>query len=287
MSPIPTPASHGTEAIYAAGLAVNKRRLDSTDAIRRAIPVARQAAVAVKSRSESTGWQVGQFTGLSIAIYQNWLYEVNREWHFTDGTLCVLWCIEFPDARSDYPARWHYIASTRREYNTGRHQAPAPAIPCVGYDESGNPASRTGQSANPFSGVQTAASPSRSLQTGLTHRFRRPPEQPYAPVLSHAPSPIKFDFSSDPAVTAARVAALDAYMERHVLGSRGFSCVQFRECRSSHSGTFFEGQLHHVGGHYDLTLNGRPFRIAVVGQEYGNGPTGVTRTKRSHDVSQR
>jgi hypothetical protein len=137
--PIPTPASDGKQAVHGAGLTVNSRLLESEEAIRRAVPLAWQAAVAVKTRSESTNWQTGRFTGLSIAIFQNWLYEMNREWHFTDGTLCVLWCLEFPDARCDYPEKRRYIASTRRDYNQGRHQAPAPLVPCAGYDINGNP----------------------------------------------------------------------------------------------------------------------------------------------------
>jgi hypothetical protein len=170
MTPIPTPASGGTEAIHAAGVAVNRQRLESTESIRRAIPIARQAAAAAKSLSESTGWRVGRYTGLPIAIYQNWLYEMNRDWRFTDGTLCVLWCIEFPDARSDYPDKWHYIASTRGEYNRGRHQAPAPSVPCVGYDITGKsvstppakPLAEIGQpSRPPASAVLTPVRPLR------------------------------------------------------------------------------------------------------------------------------
>ena len=113
--PIPTPASDGEQAVQAAGLAVNSRLLESEEAIRRAVPLARQAAVAVKTRSESTNWRTGRFTGLPIAIFQNWLYEMNREWHFTDGTLCVLWCLEFPDARCDYPKN---VAISRRREGT-------------------------------------------------------------------------------------------------------------------------------------------------------------------------
>lgn len=93
------------DAIYAAGSAVNGFDLEATERIRRAIPKANQAAFAIKKRSESTDWNIGRYTGLPIAIFQNWLYEQNREWHFTDGTLCVLWCVEFPDARSDYPTK--------------------------------------------------------------------------------------------------------------------------------------------------------------------------------------
>jgi hypothetical protein len=109
--------------------------LDTTAQIRRAVPLANQAASREKSRSESTSWQIGRYTGLRIAIFQNWLYEQNRTWRFTDGTLCVLWCVEFPDARCDYAEKSHYVASTRREYNAGRHQAKAPAEPSVAYRE--------------------------------------------------------------------------------------------------------------------------------------------------------
>lgn len=134
-----SPAPGGEAAIHAAGLAVNRSTPADEQSIREAVPLARQAALHVKPQSESTGWQVGEFTGLPIALYQNWLYEKNRNWHFTDGTLCVLWCIEFPHARSDYAKHHRYISSTRRDYNNGRHQASAPVEPCVGYDRWGDP----------------------------------------------------------------------------------------------------------------------------------------------------
>lgn len=169
---MPTPAPLGTEAIHAAGLAVNERNADSTEAVRQAVPRATEAASAIKSHSESTNWKTGRFTGLPIATFQNWLYEMNRQWKFTDGTLCVLWCVEFPDARSDYAEKLHYVASTRTEYNSGRHQAPAPAEPSVAFDRSGNPlirgtgsgSSHTGAAAGSLKGsaagpVTTSASP--------------------------------------------------------------------------------------------------------------------------------
>jgi hypothetical protein len=91
-------------------------------------------------------------------------------------------------------------------------------------------------------------------------------------------------FTSDPAATAHRIDALDRYMAETVVDSASFRCAAYQACRASHPGKFFEGQLHHVGAHYDLALNGRPFRIVVVGQEYGNGPARVSRETRSHDV---
>jgi hypothetical protein len=131
--------SLGREAIRAAGLAVNALRLEAAPEIRAAVPLARNAALALKATSESTDWKIGDFTRLPIAIFQNWLYEQNREWHFTDGALAVLWCTEFPNSRSDYAERHRYIASTRTEYNAGRHQAPAPSTRSVAYDPKGSP----------------------------------------------------------------------------------------------------------------------------------------------------
>ncbi len=90
---------------------------------------------------------------------------------------------------------------------------------------------------------------------------------------------------SDPHATTSRIDALDAYMSTRVLSGRQFICSHFAGCRSSHPGDFFEGQLHHVGEHYDLRAKGRPFRVAVVGQEYGNGPSRVNRIARTRMVA--
>ena len=60
MTQVPYSAEGGRDAIYAAGSAVNALDLDDTDRIRRAIPKARQAAFAVKSRSKSTDWKTGK-----------------------------------------------------------------------------------------------------------------------------------------------------------------------------------------------------------------------------------
>ncbi|HEY5196501.1 MAG TPA: hypothetical protein VIJ51_05690 [Solirubrobacteraceae bacterium] len=77
---------------------------------------------------------------------------------------------------------------------------------------------------------------------------------------------------SDPQVTAARVEELRAYMEANVLSpSDDFICDHCPECRASikDGDRFFEGQLSHVGRHYDMTVDGEPRRVVVVGQEYG------------------
>lgn len=58
-------------------------------------------------------------------------------------------------------------------------------------------------------------------------------------------------------------------------------CRSYETCRGSHPGAFFEGQLHHVGPHYDLAVDGIPLRVVVVGQEYGKGPARVSVVTRT------
>lgn len=78
---------------------------------------------------------------------------------------------------------------------------------------------------------------------------------------------------ADPDATARRLEDLRTYMDANVLGPTGFCCATAEACRSSirAGDRFFEGQLSHVGHHYDLFLSGRPLRIMVVGQEYAAG----------------
>jgi len=66
-----------------------------------------------------------------------------------------------------------------------------------------------------------------------------------------------------------RYGALENYFQKSVLNRKRFICSHYRECRSSFSGDFFKGQLHHVGRYYDLSVDSMPFRIVVVGKEYG------------------
>lgn len=55
------PAAGGEAAIHAADLAVNQVNPIGEVEIRKAIPLARAPAVAVKARSESTGWQASNW----------------------------------------------------------------------------------------------------------------------------------------------------------------------------------------------------------------------------------
>jgi hypothetical protein len=129
------PARNGREAIHAAGEAVDRLPMGNTDALRAAVPIARKAADEVKRASESLRWDMGRYTGMRVARYQNWLYEQNRDWHFRDETLCVLWSVEFPEAKCDYAMHLEYIDSVRRGYNRSGHKVDAaPRTPCVRYD---------------------------------------------------------------------------------------------------------------------------------------------------------
>ena len=73
-------------------------------------------------------------------------------------------------------------------------------------------------------------------------------------------------------------------MADNVLGPGGMTCASYIACVQSHRGQFFEGQLHHVGRHYDTSINGTAMRVVVVGQEYGNGPARITLANRYQDV---
>jgi hypothetical protein len=72
------------------------------------------------------------------------------------------------------------------------------------------------------------------------------------------------------AATDVRIDALRAYMHANVLSPAGFCCTSYQACQDSirEGDRFFEGQLSHVGHHYDLQLDQAPLRVVVVGQEY-------------------
>lgn len=77
--------------------------------------------------------------------------------------------------------------------------------------------------------------------------------------------------------------SLEEYLSNSVLSGKRFICAHFKECKSSHSGPFYQGQLHHVGDYYDISIDNRPFKIIVVGQSYGHKPRRVTMEER-HDM---
>ena len=91
---------------------------------------------------------------------------------------------------------------------------------------------------------------------------------------------------SDPQKTQERIARLDDYIRENLLSDGSFICGSFDECRASRCGfPFYEGQMSHVGKHYDLEVNGRPTRIVVVGQEYGHKPSCVDLVHRSEMIA--
>ncbi len=71
--------------------------------------------------------------------------------------------------------------------------------------------------------------------------------------------------SCDTQQTALRRTELEAYARAHVLNEGVFLCPAYAECRDSHAGDYYEGQLHHVGVRYDVTMKGTPLRVVVVG----------------------
>ncbi len=75
-----------------------------------------------------------------------------------------------------------------------------------------------------------------------------------------------------PSMTRSRIIKLREYMTSNVLQDDFFVCASERECKTSipKGCTFTEGQLSHVGRHYDLTIRARPMRVVVVGQEVGS-----------------
>lgn len=92
--------------------------------------------------------------------------------------------------------------------------------------------------------------------------------------------------TSDRARTAERTESLGAYFKDAVFHGTVFTCPNASGCLASRgSQGLITGQLHHVGGDYDLTIDGRPIRIAVIGQEYGGGGPFTTLEKRSGDVA--
>jgi hypothetical protein len=77
-------------------------------------------------------------------------------------------------------------------------------------------------------------------------------------------------FLSDTKHSQAITNDLSAYLRGYVVDGNSFICRHAKDCKaSSRTEHFYEGQSHHVGRHYDLTCEGRPWRIVVCGQENG------------------
>ena len=72
-----------------------------------------------------------------------------------------------------------------------------------------------------------------------------------------------------PEKTKERLKKLNDYYKKNIQSNDKFICSKYSNCRSSHSGDFFEGQLSYIGKLYDSSIDGFPFKIMIVGQEYG------------------
>ena len=84
-----------------------------------------------------------------------------------------------------------------------------------------------------------------------------------------------------------RLGRLQTYLQSNVLANKDFICSSWGGCETSIAPgcTFKEGQLSHIGKHYDLTREGRPVRIVVVGQEVGaKGKARTTMAERYANV---
>jgi hypothetical protein len=82
-------------------------------------------------------------------------------------------------------------------------------------------------------------------------------------------------FSCNRVKTHQRRKALETYLTTNILGS-DFICRDYGACKSSHAGSYYEGQLHHIGQCYDILADGAPLRVMIVGQEYGQPPARVS-----------
>jgi len=82
-------------------------------------------------------------------------------------------------------------------------------------------------------------------------------------------------FSCNRAKTDQRRESLEAYLTTNILGSE-FICRDYEPCKLSHAGLYYEGQLHHIGQCYDISADGMPLRVMIVGQEYGEPPPRVS-----------
>jgi hypothetical protein len=95
------------------------------------------------------------------------------------------------------------------------------------------------------------------------------------------------EFSCDTDRTQDRIRRLQQYMNSNVLRDHTFVCASWGECEASISPgcTFVEGQLSHVGKHYDMLISGTSVRVVIVGQEVGGrGHPRTTLRERYQDI---
>lgn len=79
-------------------------------------------------------------------------------------------------------------------------------------------------------------------------------------------------YVADTVATARRRRRLGTYFDRSIMDGKHFICSSWDDCGASiGSGcAFTEGQLSHLGRHYDLNKSGLELRIVVVGQRWAD-----------------
>lgn len=90
---------------------------------------------------------------------------------------------------------------------------------------------------------------------------------------------------SNTARTVRRIRKLEEYVRRNLLDGDRFICKHHRDCRASAPPYFYEGQMSHVGKHYDLVVGDQERRIVVVGQEYGQAYARVDLKSRTSMIN--
>lgn len=94
-------------------------------------------------------------------------------------------------------------------------------------------------------------------------------------------------FDADAERSADRRRQLNSYFRDNVLDGNDFVCASWGPCANSIAPgcTFTEGQLSHIGRHYDLSKDGQELRVVVVGQEVGGrGNARISMQERSKVV---
>lgn len=93
---------------------------------------------------------------------------------------------------------------------------------------------------------------------------------------------------ADTSASAARKRELEAYLADQVWnGASGFRCTSAFMCRPSaekRGAAFYEAQGHMVGPAYDLTVDGRQFRVLIIAMETGETKQHRTVEQRTNDV---
>lgn len=94
--------------------------------------------------------------------------------------------------------------------------------------------------------------------------------------------------SVDRAASDDRKVRLEAYLSAKVWNpGEGFICASASVCRSSaeqRGAAFYEAQSHMVGPCYDLTADGKPYRVVVLPMETGEPKEHRTLDQRTKDV---